>query len=345
MLSQTRDPDLELGECKPSFPTTPALTLVQSASPSPTQIQTQTQTQPQLPTTSRLWGLPSACSDAARRLFRSGRAPARQLQQIEDYPEGYPRITALIASHDSFFVARRFMNLRARLLLAKQNRLVMLERRLHKLDKDETALLFLGSLEADENVERQKTISKIDEALEDYDNFVLRNHRMSGLDGAESRPIENLQNWVEGTGCISRAESAYLYQPPEELLNTQSRDDSAMVGLEANVAERLVRIRDYFFKSSRPSISRDSNVYIPRRSTTLRIARGLMTPIIVALLLAPVVLCTYLETVSSRLYVIAGSTIIFIAIMSSATRVKSSELVIAAATYATVLVVFVSDIM
>jgi hypothetical protein len=185
--------------------------------------------------------------------------------QVEDYPNGYPQFSSLISSHESFFVARRFLNVRARLLLLKQNRVVELESKLHKIDRDEDRPLFLGSSQRDENKDRAKVLVELDEALEDLgkmslasyggleveltrlDKFLLRSRQISELEQADPRAVTNLQNWVNGTGSIARAESRFLNYPPEELLSTSPRDESAMIGLENNVAENLLRLRDYFF--------------------------------------------------------------------------------------------------
>lgn len=186
--------------------------------------------------------------------------------QVEDYPNGYPQLSSLIASHDSFSVARRFLNLRSRLLLLKQNRVVRLERKLNKIDRDEDTPLFLGSSECDQNKEREKVLAEIDEAMEDLgkmalasyndetveliriDKFILRSRRISELEEADPRAVTNLQNWIDGTGCIARAESRFLNYPPEELLSISPQDESAMLGLQSKVAENLLRLRDYFFQ-------------------------------------------------------------------------------------------------
>jgi hypothetical protein len=90
------------------------------------------------------------------------------LTSVEDYPSGYPRYSALIASHDSFHLCRRFSNLRARLLLLKQDRLSLLEKQLQKIDREEVAILSLGSSRRDSNSERNSILSQIDKALADY---------------------------------------------------------------------------------------------------------------------------------------------------------------------------------
>ncbi|KAF5656980.1 hypothetical protein FCIRC_13414 [Fusarium circinatum] len=269
-----------------------------------------------------------------------------QTIKVEDYPRGYPQFSSLISSHESFFVARRFLNVRARLLLLKQNRVVELESKLHKIDRDEDRPLFLGSCQRDQNQDRAKVVAELDEALEDLgvDKFLLRSRQVSELEQADPQAVTNLQNWVNGTGSIARAESRFLNYPPQELLSTSPRDESAMIGLENNVAENLLRVRDYFFPNYAPKVSRDiAHIYIPTRSSAALISRALMIPIVVVMLLAPVILCSYLSSTSSRLFAVGGATVFFVAMISSGTRMKSQELIIAGATYATVLTVFLSE--
>ena len=55
-----------------------------------------------------------------------------------------------------------------RLLLLKQDRLSQLEKRLEKVDREEVALLSLGSSRDDNNPERISVLAEIDAALADY---------------------------------------------------------------------------------------------------------------------------------------------------------------------------------
>jgi hypothetical protein len=90
---------------------------------------------------------------------------------VEDYPNGYPQYSALIASHDSFYICRRFSTLRARLLLLKQDKISVLERKLEAIDRKDAKdndLLRLGSIRCDDNEERLSLLSQIDDALSDY---------------------------------------------------------------------------------------------------------------------------------------------------------------------------------
>jgi hypothetical protein len=87
---------------------------------------------------------------------------------IERLPPGYPQFTALIGSHATFNVARRFNVVRARLLLIKQQKVETLEKQLRELDLNESQELYLGSLRADKNAERIRILEELDTALASY---------------------------------------------------------------------------------------------------------------------------------------------------------------------------------
>ena len=103
--------------------------------------------------------------------FRAIQRLTKILLSVEDHPLGYPRFSALVGAHSSFHLGRRFSNLRARLLLLKQDKLSLLEKRLENIDREETALLNLGSCRSDDNHDRQLVLSEIEHALADYGMF------------------------------------------------------------------------------------------------------------------------------------------------------------------------------
>ncbi|KAI9859984.1 MAG: hypothetical protein M1813_006331 [Trichoglossum hirsutum] len=117
----------------------------------------------------------------------------------------------------------------------------MLEQQLEEIDANESAPLFLGSSRDDKNEERSSTLSEIDRALADYDNFVERNGRM--LDGgfAKPRDIRSLQNWVNGNGCLSWEETEYLTHC-NDLRSVVPSEDHAIVRFEAWVEDNVVRL-------------------------------------------------------------------------------------------------------
>jgi hypothetical protein len=79
-------------------------------------------------------------------------------------------------------------------------------------------------------------------------------------------------------------------------------------------------------------LSRDPKVHIMSKESVTRTARVLMTPFIVTLLLAPVIVCNHLDSLTARLVTIVTAASIFIAVLSGSTKAKSTELVVAGAT-------------
>ncbi|RYP68848.1 hypothetical protein DL771_006466 [Monosporascus sp. 5C6A] len=252
---------------------------------------------------------------------------------VEDYPNGYPRYSALVASHDTFQICRRFTKLRTRLLLLKQDELSILEKRLENLDREEDILLRLGSCREDDNPQRRTILAEIDTALADYDAFIERTNRILAFEAPEQRHVTNLRNWTDGNRCIARAETKYLYEC--DLLKAASHNDNALAWLETLVVDAFVWIRRLFRKRERDgsAISRDPYVHIFSKSAISRTSRILMIPFVTALLLTPVVICNSLNTLIIRLIVIIISTSSFISVLSGLTKARTTELVLAGATW------------
>ncbi|KAH6688478.1 hypothetical protein F5X68DRAFT_205749 [Plectosphaerella plurivora] len=272
------------------------------------------------------------------------------LGQIEDVPQGYPRYSALLASHRSFLAFRRFLALRARLLLQKQDRLSALEEELATLDRQDATSLSLGSLRCDQGRDRERIMSEIDSALADYDSFLERHQRALEYGSPVSQSVTNLQNWVDNNGCIAREEIAYL-EHGSDLLAVVGPDDNAVTWLEALLERAAVALRRgriggtmaRFWTASPPAgVSRDANVHIFPASTIRRAARAQLVLLVTALLLSPVLICNFVSGLTARLIIVVVATAGFMAVLSTFTRARTLELLVSGATYTTVLVVFVS---
>lgn len=81
---------------------------------------------------------------------------------------GYPKFSMVVGKTPEFQTFRRFRRMRARLLLAKQDRVSQIEQKLDEIDGKEHAELFLGNMRRDKNQERRSTLEDLDEALADY---------------------------------------------------------------------------------------------------------------------------------------------------------------------------------
>ncbi|KAI8629553.1 hypothetical protein F5Y19DRAFT_433455 [Xylariaceae sp. FL1651] len=267
----------------------------------------------------------------------SGQVPTKK---IEDYRPGYPQYTALLAAYDSYFLCRRFNKLRARVLLRKQDRLSVLEQRLEDVDQQEPSPLFLGKSRLDRNHHRLSLLAEIESTLEDYDQFAERTHRILSFASAQQRDIESLRNWLGGTGYLAREETEYLAS--RELMSLAPVVDNATMKLETWVEDKLIRFYHGFRKTAFHDISNDPNVYIYSGPLIRQTARGLLLFLIALLLLAPVIICDSIHTNSGRIAVVIASTISYLLILSGLTNSRTMDLTLAGATYATVLIVFVS---
>ncbi|KAF5564885.1 hypothetical protein FNAPI_1963 [Fusarium napiforme] len=170
-----------------------------------------------------------------QRLQRRSRSVNPQKQaQVESFPDGYPRFSALQSSHKYFHIFRRFEHLRMRLLLAKQDRLSILEKRLNKIDREEPAPVFLSSMRMNGSPERAAIISEIEDALESYDDLLERTEKVVSYDEPLDVHITSLQNWLRGNSCIAQDEMSFL-QMKDDLLVLAPLEDGVLYWLETAV--------------------------------------------------------------------------------------------------------------
>lgn len=178
---------------------------------------------------------------------------------VESYPAGYPQYSALISSYDFFFVFRSFYRLRARLLLAKQDELHVLEAQLDQIDRDEASPFFLGTCRDDGNAGRAVLLSQIHLKLTEYgilpvllsswmvraktstlDAVMSRCRQVLSYSRAKSRDTASLRNWLEEMGCLVEDETSYL-ERENDLVSLASPSDVAMKRLEDWIGDRLIR--------------------------------------------------------------------------------------------------------
>jgi hypothetical protein len=80
-------------------------------------------------------------------------------------------------------------------------------------------------------------------------------------------------------------------------------------------------------------ISRDPNVHVFPLLSITRAARILVTPLITFLLLAPVIICNFVSSLTARLVVVVVAALCLVAVLSSFTKATVAKLVVAGATY------------
>jgi hypothetical protein len=81
-----------------------------------------------------------------------------------------------------------------------------------------------------------------------------RIHHTLQFEPAQERDIRSVENWVDGTGCLDRQETAYL-SVHRDLIQLAPSADSAITKLESWVEDALIR----FYKSFRQVNQRMKN--------------------------------------------------------------------------------------
>ncbi|KAM7212674.1 hypothetical protein V8F06_011925 [Rhypophila decipiens] len=246
-----------------------------------------------------------------------------------------------MAAHDSLLVTRRFSHLRTRLFLLEQDRVAELEEKLNKIDRDETRKLFLGNRRRDKNEERLSVLEDLRGALKSYDDIVERSFRMLLPQPAHPKDVENLQNWHEANGSIARSEIAFLKRQ-DDLMSPSSLSsgpEELPAWIERRVTEKLLACLGL----RKSSVSKDPLVRIYSRQSTALLTRAIITSMVIILVLLPMIICYRVEEQDARLAIVVTSTALFLFALSLATgKDRMLELVVAGATYTTVLVVFIT---
>ncbi|KAI0409257.1 hypothetical protein F4802DRAFT_242027 [Xylaria palmicola] len=262
-------------------------------------------------------------------------------EQIEDFPQGYPRYSALIASDEAFYICRGFSYLRSRILLLKQDRLVVLEKRLREIDDAETVPLFLGASREDTNTQRRQVLDEIDVALSEYYRFMERASRALSLRRPPRRNVSSLTNWLNGTAALARDETAYLINT-NDLVSLSSSGDGLVTSMEALAEDGLIRFHKGFRSLSGNRRSRDSHVYLYSGALVRRLSHVAISTLVALLLIAPIIVCSAVQSIPLRLALILIATMMLLMTMATISYRGTAELFIAGATYCAVLVVFIS---
>ncbi|KAK8001831.1 hypothetical protein PG991_014053 [Apiospora marii] len=176
-------------------------------------------------------------------ILPANQAPNDRRKQIEDYPAGYPQLSAIIGAHPSLNVFRRFLRLRARLMLQKQEQLAHMESRLDAIDSGEQRRFYLATFRGDRNAERNTLLNQMDAALRDYDDFSERTERTIARVSPRPRDVQNLQNWVENTGAVVEEETLFLGAQDDLLsLGSLGRDEVVRI-LEGPAEDAIIWLR------------------------------------------------------------------------------------------------------
>jgi hypothetical protein len=186
--------------------------------------------------------------------------------------------------------------------------------------------------------------------IRDY-HFALR------LPNAAPRDINSVKNWINGTGCIARAESQFL-EEQDDMMNLGGTTDHAVTYIEIvaetiafGFAARLRKVRQhaqsYLFtelfthetqvkflpeamKPGRSDLTQDTHLFFPG-SLLRSFSRAVTSCVSAGLLLAPVIILFCVRNALWRLVVITTAVVFFLSALSMWTKARTIEIVTAGA--------------
>ncbi|EAQ92079.1 predicted protein [Chaetomium globosum CBS 148.51] len=257
--------------------------------------------------------------------------------KVESFRPGYPRWSALVASHHSFAVFRRFHRLRMRLLLLKQDQLAVKDARLREIDEAEKWNICLARSRSDSNAERITLLEDTERLMMSYDALLEKTARAMAYNSASPRAVASLQNWVNGNRCITREETAFLHHL-DDLIEICPTSDDIFVKLESWVEDGLLHFYKGFRQLMTPwqrpgfDVSVDPHVHIYSGSLIRRLARMVFVLLTTSLLTVPIVACNSVGGTAARIAIIIASNVLIQAVFGSMAKSKMLELFVAGAT-------------
>ncbi|KAI9690365.1 MAG: hypothetical protein M1822_009327 [Bathelium mastoideum] len=286
------------------------------------------------------------------------------VRQLEDCPDGYPRLAAFLSSDQNFTLYRGFSYLHSRVLLHLQEEVSALERELDERDKEDEAdgnSARLRCIEQDkvdardeeEERPRHEIIADIRKKLVEYDEVLIKAREMVSFQRPADRDYRSVRTWLFNTRPIVDEEEAFIRCKEDIVTLRHGRECAGFDGLVESVLKRMnCRLtRLIFCTRELRHKTKDKHVYYfsPGRVDTL--VGLIITIVIFVLLILPVVAMYRLTSFGNgnqrstfqAIGVLIVFTLLFSGAMAALTKARRHELFAASAAYCAVLVVFISN--
>ncbi|KAF8243889.1 hypothetical protein K440DRAFT_667571, partial [Wilcoxina mikolae CBS 423.85] len=247
---------------------------------------------------------------------------------VENHQQGYPRLSAITASQPSFSIIRRFLIVRMRLLLYKQDEICVLEEELNRIDREEPCELFLGNRRRDTNQQRKEVMKNLEEKLAEYDEQMQRYRTVMGFEKPKPRDVTSLRNWIDGNASIARKETQFLSHS-QDLMGCLGTQDAGVEFIEPLIEDFMIGFNRFLGRKPPQRLSRDENVHIFCKTSVQAWSKSLIVWIAVSLLLVPLGVLYCISNMAVRFMVILLAMAAFILTMSFFGRANTSDLLIA----------------
>ncbi|KAK8244405.1 hypothetical protein HDK90DRAFT_463235 [Phyllosticta capitalensis] len=241
---------------------------------------------------------------------------------------------------------RRFKYLRTRLILCQQFKLAQLEKKLQALDQQDCTqnVEWLNSLAKDKNDERKCVLADVKDAFVEYDAMIQQTAWAMSTPLPTQRNRKRMQN--EASNLLVEDESSILQH---DLMYIGPIANGALYEFTEASARGYLKARANLQKIFGASNGQDTaedtaeDTEVVFTETVRRIARTIAAVLSVLILLLPILILNFVHAAGSRLAVVFVSAAAFISALTILTPAGTGEVFVAGATYAAVMVVFVSQ--
>ncbi|ORY17224.1 hypothetical protein BCR34DRAFT_555651 [Clohesyomyces aquaticus] len=272
-------------------------------------------------------------------------------QSIDDHPNGYPRLAALLNSDEDFLICRQYGFLHNRVLLYRQDELRELEQKLLVMDnitqeKDDT-MLKCRMREERETDERRALINRIDDKLREYNDIVQRTRSFATLQRAMKRNHTSVWNWIHNNAPLVQAEASTFNQDRDFVAIVDAREGGWFDTLIEPALSKFGGSigRQMFIPKHNRSSTSDKLVRLYSKRRINLFSRLIVTFLAAVLLMAPVIaLFVTKERAGIKILIIFLFTLTFSVALSTCTKAKRHEVFAATVAYCAVLVVFLGNI-
>ncbi|KAI0174378.1 hypothetical protein BJ166DRAFT_512026 [Pestalotiopsis sp. NC0098] len=268
-------------------------------------------------------------------------------QEIREKPWkyiGYRGYADFMSSDNDLLVLRRFNALNVRVILAQQDKLSELEHELAEVDKRNSKRdapdVNNGTLR-DDIEERKLLLRDIKEEIYHYNKMVLQQSRLCEYPTAPRSDVKNIKNWHfnHGYSAIAADEQEYLEHQNDLVCVTHKTKTPLRRVIDKS--RRLRTLGIWRTKIEDPVPQYDSqyvSYYSDQRIDGF--ASGFIVLVGLTMLVTPIWVLNFVESMNSKLIVITIFTVFFLLVMSFAMVAKPFEALGATAAYAAVLMVF-----
>lgn len=269
--------------------------------------------------------------------------------KIDDFPRGYPSLSAFLSGDKEFTMFRSFSRLHARLLLHKQDELTELEQRLDQLDHADSKVdsyRLLTNRHISGDTERRALLREIEIKLNEYNNLLDSLMTHQERPEPEESQIQSVRNWVDGKRPVVYSETTFLNDWSDL---KRARPTIEKGGLENMLASYSTwpcfrGIYEFLSLLDTSARSSDPRVKILRPSRLVAVSRALTTLLAVATLVVPIGVLYAVQPIPIRLCIITAFTTIFSSALCWLTSSRNYEIFSATAAYCAVMVVFVGSL-